>query len=307
MPKKKNQERNANPRTAQTVVPTFDPEAPAIAHILPPRGKKPEPWPAWLLRTFVNQDLLKTDPIALRDELFINHYRSTSWWSVVDNLLYTIEREAKRVLKDDPPAFEDHLESSCFYELSEQHFYDIFSMGRFTYKQASAIAALRGIHVIRELTHADPGPSGQDYLCDPHAEHTYDSITASRIAMEMALVIVNAIRGEFLESHAPLIEHGVAFRQGPKYDRRDNLGREIERAFRAKGLKVSSRETWADFQRLGESGHKIIQEVTDDEIYWKGRKEPTSFRSFQNRFYRIRKRLKQHPSPTEVAFPPRQK
>lgn len=306
MPKKKNRaKRKANPN--RTVVPTFDPEAPRIAHILPPRGKKPEPWPQWLLRTFVNQDLLKADPIELRDELFINHYRDTSWWSVVDNLLSTIEREAKRLLKEDPLPFEDHLESPGFEQLSEQRFYDIFSLARFTPKQASAIAALGGIHVIRELTHADPGPSGQDYLCDPHAEHTYDSIAASRIAMEMALVIVNAIRGEFLESHAPLIEHGVAFRQGPRYDRRDKLGREIERTLKARGLKVESTETWAYFQSLGKSGHKIIQEVTDDEIYLKGREKPTSFRSFQNRFYAIRKRLKQHPSPTEAAFPPPQK
>jgi len=218
---------------------TFNPEAPRQPHRLPPLGQEPSLWPEWQLRTFVNEWLIREDPLETRWTLFEDHYRAQSWWLKVDTLLGTIEDEAERVLKQDPPELnwkmatemgftKDDLNSrirngklkfrDCLQKLTEEQFHNIFEQdyrqqpgtaGRFTHTQASAIAALRGICVIWQLTGAHYDGSGAVKLCDPTQEETYDSVTASRIALEMVLVIVNAIRGEFLEYHAPRIEESI--------------------------------------------------------------------------------------------------
>jgi hypothetical protein len=154
---------------------TFNPEAPRQARRVPPRGQKAKPWPEWLLRTFVNEWLLREDPIETRDAVFLNHYRDQSWWLVIDNLLHTIEQEAKRVLKQDPPPFDvesllDTIEQEArrgakalkedLNRLTERYFYDCFSQENLTHTQASAIAAPRGIHVISQLTGAHHDGSG---------------------------------------------------------------------------------------------------------------------------------------------------
>jgi hypothetical protein len=183
-----------------------------------------EPWPEWHPRTFVNEDFLREDPFKLRDALFINRYPNTSWWGIIEGLLYSIEREARRVLKENPPPFDvdalfEAIEqgakiSSTVWKTDldyhiEKHFYACFSNEELTNTQASAIAVLRGLNAIWQLTGGHWYPSGTHRLYDPGSKHTLDSITISRIAMEMALVIVNAIRGEFLDTHEPLIERGA--------------------------------------------------------------------------------------------------
>jgi len=84
------------------------------------------------------------------------------------------------------------------------------------------------------------------------------------------------------------------FDTGCKRDRLDNLGKAMVKAWNAfmkeKGHIPTASELW---ERIPERGH--IQEKTEEQIiYWKGSKdnEPsTSYKSFQNRYTRIKKKL----------------
>jgi hypothetical protein len=69
-------------------------------NIAMPFGVKVEPWPRWLSKTFVNIHLLNEEPFELRQDLFGGGRHPDNIWGIVDTLLYTIEDEAKKVLKN---------------------------------------------------------------------------------------------------------------------------------------------------------------------------------------------------------------
>jgi hypothetical protein len=184
--------------------------------------------------------------------------------------------------------------------LTEEHFYHCFSQANFTpgkrETQASAIAALRGIHVIWQLTGAHYDGSGTRRTCDPAQEENYDSITASRIAMEMALVMANAVRGEFLEVHAPLIERGAAAIRGARSKRDDNLNKAIIQELQEHGLKQSALKILAEIEKKAKlDNDEIVYEVTDDHsICWfdeRTKARETHFHAFEKRVSKLKKRF----------------
>jgi hypothetical protein len=274
----------------------------------------PEHWPEWHLRTFVNEDFLREDPFKLRDALFINRYPNTSWWGIIEGLLYSIEREARRVLKENPPPFDvDALFEAIEQEAKisstvsktdldyhiEKHFYAYFFEEELTHTQASAIAVLRGLNAIWQLTGGHCYPSGTDRLYDPGSKHTFDTITTSRIVLEMVLVITNAIRGEFLETLEPLIERGAAAIRGARSNREDNLNKVIIRELKEHedGLKQSPLQIVARLEAKAKlDSESIVYEVTDrNTICWfdeRNKARETTFHSFQNRVSKIKKRLR---------------
>jgi len=313
-------------KPTRSVPRTFNPEAPRQPHRFPPLGQELSPWPQWQLRTFVNEWLIRESPIETRRAVFQDHYQDQSWWLKADSLLESIEREAERVLREDPPELnwklatemgfsKDDLNSriragklkfrDCLQRLTEEQFGNIFQQdyrkqpgeaGRFTHSQASAIAALRGICVIWQLTGAHHDGSGKIRLCDPAQEETYDSVVTSRIAMEVALVIVNAIRGEFLDVHESLIERGAAAIRGARARREDNLNRVILKELQAGGLKQPALKILAEIEKKTNFDDRgIIYEIDDDSsVSWydkRGVLRETPFHAFEKRVSKLKKRL----------------
>lgn len=171
-----------------------------------------------LRHTLFNNDLLGANPLELRDDVFGSLkeddadplHRAGQLFISLENILNDIEREAKKVLKVNPsPPFEDHLSYPDGLDLTEEHFWNLFGSRRdiFTLQQANAIAALRSVQRIRKKCHA-VFENGY-YWLDPRSVHTYDPLEVAEIAMEMALLITAAIRGDFWSTYWPHIEGSV--------------------------------------------------------------------------------------------------
>ena len=160
-------------------------------NVAPPLGTEWEDrWPSWLSESFVNVHLLQQDPIDLRSDLFGGLRDPRNQWGLVNNLLYAIEREATKILNED--------ERRYIAGLTENQFEDFYLWQTSnTPKQANAIGALRAIEVIRSLTNVFDNHGYP--MCDPHAAHTYESLTVAKIIMEVTTLIMAAIRGELHE------------------------------------------------------------------------------------------------------------
>lgn len=165
-----------------------------------PRCVEPKPWPQWLLKTFVNIQLLQENPIMLREDLFRSR-PEYEWWGIIDGVLSTIEQGAKKVLKvleENAPAYACKIK-----EITEDQFWDAFGYENLTPKQANAIAALRSIAVIHS----------EFFESDKNGYHPYKDAdpTTAKMLLEMMLLVLAAIRGELWENVWPKIED--AFKQ----------------------------------------------------------------------------------------------
>jgi hypothetical protein len=114
--------------------------------------------------------------------------------------------------------------------------------------------------------------------------------------MEMALVIVNAIRGEFLETHEPLIERGAAAIRGARSKRDDNLNKVIIQELQAHGPKRPALEILAKIEKKAElDNDSIVYDVTDQHtICWfdeRNKARETPFHAFEKRVSKLRKRF----------------
>jgi hypothetical protein len=170
-----------------------------------------------LRHTLFNNELLAANPLELRDDVFgslrendaDDDLRLVNLLISLENILNDIELQAKKILKANPPPFEDHLVYLDDIDLTEEHFWNLFGSRRdiFTLQQANAIAALRSVQRIRKKCHA-VFENGY-YWLDPRSVHTYDPLEVAEIAMEMALLITAAIRGDFWSTYWPHIEGSV--------------------------------------------------------------------------------------------------
>jgi hypothetical protein len=134
----------------------------------------------------------------LRDELFLGHHPQNAW-TIIDTFLYTIEQQSQKILEDDDRRYIKGL-------TEEQFIYFYQGQSTNTHKQANAIAALRAIEVIRSLTHVF---DNHGYLmCDPHANHAYDSLTVAKLILETITLIAAPVRGESWEDHWPKLDRG---------------------------------------------------------------------------------------------------
>jgi len=259
-------------------------------------GKKLEPWPPWLSKTFVNETLLQEDPLELRDDLFGSSRHPDNTWRLIDNLLFAVEHNAKSVLKEQPLPFcdlenDDSKDWDYFAsEISEDRFYARFARCKtLTHKQRNAIAALRSIHLIRAASHA-VSPHGH-WLCDAFHDHTYDSLSVAKIIMETVTLTLAAIRGELWENVWPHTERGAAVLRGSKKGRTDELNKAMEEVLAKRGTKLTAKEVWALLEKTI-NYDSVIQEVYDDNICWvdqRGREQTTSYKSFENRLSKIKK------------------
>jgi hypothetical protein len=115
---------------------------------------------------------------------------------------------------------------------------------------------------------------------------------AAQIACEAMRLAWAAIKGDLRKNLWPNIKYGAAFRYGPKTRRGgDKLTQEMARVLQTKGFKFQAKDMWADFKKRALSGDELILQVTDRAIRWRGRKAPTSYKSFLNRFSRIKEHL----------------
>jgi len=248
--------------------------------LLMPRGIKTELWPSWLSKTFVNEQLVQEDPLELRDDLFGSGRHPDNRWGLVDTLLSAIENNAKNVLKEQlcDDENDDSADWDHFTQIPEDQFYDRFvGCETLTPKQKNAIAALRSIHLIRAASH----------------DHTYDSLSVAKIIMETATLILAGIRGELWEDVWPHTERGAAVLRGSKKGRTDKLNKAMEEVLAKQGPKLTASKVWAFLEKTI-NNDSVIQEVTDDNIYWvnqRGREQTTSYKSFENRLSRIKKKF----------------
>ena len=227
-----------------------------------------------LPRTFFYENLLKIDPFELRDELFDSHSDSEGW-RLVETLLFVIEDEAKKIRRAAP-----------YIDAPEDVFWKRYGNLKLNHREANAVSALRSVAVIRRL-----------YALDPW-EHSYDSPTVARIALEMMALIMTAIRGEFLGEYMPFIERGAAALHGSRSKRVDNLNKAIIRELKEGGLKLSAKKILSALEkRLSADPNSIVYEVyaESQSVGWydeRGKARETSFGSFYNRVSRVKKRLK---------------
>ena len=76
-------------------------------------------------------------------------------------------------------------------------------------------------------------------------EHSYDSPTVARIALEVMALIMAAIRGDFLGEYVTLIERGAAHDHGSrskKNKKPDKLNLAIRRELESGGLQSGAKE-----------------------------------------------------------------
>ncbi len=106
------------------------------------------------------------------------------------------------------------------------------------------------------------------------------------------------------ERDAQLVKKGVDFRDGPKLDRRDALRKVMEEAFKDLFKALGRSPKWREVLRQLPTGPgQVIQEIEEEDdfyqtdeggiIRWKpkGQDKETSFKAFQKRLTRIRKKL----------------
>ena len=172
-------------------------------------------WPEWLPKNFLNIHVVQEDPLILRDDLFGGGRYPDAVWGLVNNLLYAIEDEAKKVLKEASFFNLENVDSddwTYLRDIEEETFYALFAEHEtLTPKQKNAIAAIRSIEVIRSKTHV---VNNHGYMmCDPHHDHTYESLTVAKLLMEMMTLMMAAIRGELWEDLWPHTERGALAEQ----------------------------------------------------------------------------------------------
>lgn len=146
-------------------------------------SKKKLAKPFELPRTFFNQNLVEVDPFQLRDELFSRH--ETEFSDLFANLLDAIEREARELLKKNPPPAPFDKYATAEVWLYEHEFYARFadSDGFLTHEQKNAIAALYSVRCIR-----------REYFA---FEHIMNDPTVARILLETVVLTTAAMRGNF--------------------------------------------------------------------------------------------------------------
>ncbi len=96
---------------------------------------------------------------------------------------------------------------------------------------------------------------------------------------------------DFAIDHGPAILRGRAFENGPKGKRDDALSMLIKEALAALGTSASAKKV-LDFLKANAT---VVQEIDDDDltIYWQtrsGRARKTTFKSFQNRLAKLKKK-----------------
>lgn len=108
-----------------------------------------------------------------------------------------------------------------------------------------------------------------------------------------ALALAERSLSTAIQQHTwPLAKHGAQFRDGPKGQRIDALGKLIIAALEALGRKASAESV---FDYVKKHGSGVIDEIDEDKtIFWKrsnGKEEKTSFGRFQNRISERRKKM----------------
>lgn len=249
----------------------------------PPREGWARKWPQWLQRGFVNENLLQSDPIELRNDLFSR--RREELWMIVDALLSAIEREAKKTLKASSTG--KLAEDSS---LSEDDFWNEFSVAKFTPREANAIAGLRSVQIIRLYTQAEKTRDGR-YLCDPNHNLTYDSFDVGKLLVEMMLAIMAAIRGELWEEFFEFMSK-MKDRDRKTAKKLSLLVAEIMKV-KAKlekdnGEKATAKDVWKYFER---NAGDIVSVNADRLTYRTGASEnkAMAYRRFENLLSTLRK------------------
>jgi len=233
----------------------------------------------WFNNNTWARGLLEETPHELKEGLSRAKEHSGS---ALEFLLKRLEEEARRSLRAHlPVTMTEDLDMSDLLQASNEPESYLLN-----YEQENAIAVLTMAFSIRLLL--------EDLRDRDPWEVRSEAELGEQIALKAMQLGWAAVRGDFWTNLWPRIEHGLAFREGPKHRRSDNLNREIYRLLENKP-KLRAKEIWALLERLARSGDKFIIEVTYDEICWKDKKDSersTAFKSFQNRVSAIKKRLK---------------
>jgi hypothetical protein len=107
---------------------------------------------------------------------------------------------------------------------------------------------------------------------------------------------------DILEAVVPSVLKGRKFDRGPNHSRSDNLTRAMAKAWRACERERGSIPTARNvYDWLEEKGNVLEKEEADDgtpvAIHWKrarGKEEKTSYKSFLNRYTRLKEKLSLH-------------
>lgn len=275
-------------------------------NVLIPRGMEGTPWPRWLSKTFVNIHLLQENPLDVREDLFGGGRHPDNAWGLVDNLLYAIEDQAKKVLEKYPlpERFRDVVNNDFSFDghrLSETEFYACFENENFTPKQENAIAALRSIQIIRSETYAINNRGY--YMCDPHHDHTYRSLTVAELIMETTTLIVAALRGELWEDVWSYIAKMREDKNQSRPGRETLLQRELSDAIEtlnSRNVKPTARKVW-DYlvdERAGKGCIVSVEQYHASKsrqlayLDNSGIRTSITFQQFEKRLSRSRKRKK---------------
>lgn len=254
----------------------------------------------WFNNFTWSRHLLSSTPRELKDHISgarKNHE------SILEFFLTELENEARRTLKSDLPfGLTEQFDFSDFWHASrEPEEYGL------TEKQENAIAVIMGVFSLRDLLSGlaekkrfwelkKTGSGVLKKIADLEDSESLEDL-GEQIALGTIMLALAITRGDFWSNLWPRVKHGAAFREGPKYDRRDALAGEIERTLKNQGIKTSAKEIWAYLEKSA-TNHRsqVIQEITDDRIYWidrKGNEKDTSYHDFEKRVSRLRKDLSQ--------------
>lgn len=106
--------------------------------------------------------------------------------------------------------------------------------------------------------------------------------------MEQLRILSDAANTKIIR---PLLERGIAFRDGPKKPRVDALGRLIIDAMKELGAKAPAKDV---LRHVEKHGAGVVDEIDGETIYWhrpNGKDEATTFKTFDNRVSEYRKKI----------------
>src|SRR5215467_9637377 len=227
--------------------------------------------------------LLSADPVRFRRLQFEQGIPSMSF----DSNLFIFWHRAERYLFFNPPKRNHVLTESDLYFYEKEN-----RSKKLTDSQKNAFEVLRCIRRIqaflytnkpiyddRKLDYYPAGfeeeppsqvPDGFDFKAELPRLETMLRVEFKKMALEVMHLTLAALKCDFFDVFWPKVQRGAAFENGSKYNRKDNLAREIERAIKNNPT-IKTKQLWAYFEKQALSGHRVIQEVTDEEIFWKGR------------------------------------
>jgi hypothetical protein len=140
-------------------------------------------------------------------------------------------------------------------------------------------------------------------MCDPDHDNVYESLTVARLIMEIATLMVAAIRGELWEEHWPYIDKMRGGPRNPRPNRRKVRRTEtLTEAMESLGIDKTPRTLWVALKNLGASSaiDSKKSRTQKEELIWTnrvGESEVISFEQFKAKHYKLRNKRKKIPSP----------